>query len=222
LKKLVAAAVALVAVGAGGAYWFVFRDTAPPPAALPSRTATASTGNADGSWHIQPGQAVFVGYRVHELFGGDAISRVVAGRTGAVTGSIVVSGSQVTHATVTADLSGLTSDQARRDRYIRTHGLESATIPTSTFVLTKPIDLGGAPVVGRVVAVLANGKLMLHGVTRSVAVPVQARWNGSTIDLSGNLPITFADYDITPPNIGGFVAVDGAGQFELQLTFSKG
>jgi hypothetical protein len=62
----------------------------------------------------------------------------------------------------------------------------------------------------------------LHGVTRSVVVALQARWNGPTIDLTGNLPIIFADYHITPPNIGGFVAVDGAGQFELQLTFAKG
>jgi polyisoprenoid-binding protein YceI len=221
VKKLVAAVLALAVVVALAAYWFVFRDTAPPPAALPSRAIVNGTQAVDGTWRVQPGQGVFVGYRVHELFGGDAISRVVAGRTGAVTGSMVVSGSRALRVTVSANLAELTSDQARRDRYIRTHGLETATVPTSTFVLTHPLDLGGKPIAGKVVSLVAKGTFTLHGVARSVAVPLQARWNGSTIDVSGSLPITFADYHITPPNIGGFVAVDGAGQFELQLTFVK-
>ena len=49
-----------------------------------------------------------------------------------------------------ADLSQLSSDQARRDRYIKTNGLETDRFPNATFVLTDPISFE-APAPGAVV-----------------------------------------------------------------------
>jgi polyisoprenoid-binding protein YceI len=224
LKRKVGIVVGVVvlsfAIAGAAAYWFVLRSTAAPPAALPTRALVGSSATLNGTWRIQPGPGVFVGYRIHELFGGDALSRAVTGRTPAVSGQMTIGGSKVTAATVTGDMSQLTSDEGRRDRYIKTHGLDTATMPTATFRLTAAIDLSH-PAVGQVVRVLAHGALTLHGVTKPVAVPLQARWNGATVDVSGNLPISLGDYGIDPPNIAGLVKVDSNGQFELQLTFDK-
>jgi polyisoprenoid-binding protein YceI len=66
-----------------------------------------------------------------------------------------------------------------------------------------------------------TGNLTLHGVTRAVTVPVEGRWDGETVQVVGQIPIEFADYDITPPSVGGFVTVADKGAMELQLVFLK-
>ena len=66
----------------------------------------------------------------------------------------------------------------------------------------------------------AVGKLNLHGVTRTVTVPMTARWNGEVIDLTGSLEVRLADYDIDPP-AAQIVTVADAGTMELQLTFAR-
>src|SRR5439155_1704235 len=94
--------------------------------------------------------------------------------TGKVLAGVVV-------ALVVADLTGLTSDQARRDSAIRERGLETDRFPETTFTLTAPITLPSAPVRGTSYRVTATGDLTLHGVTRSVQVALEAKWNGATI-----------------------------------------
>ncbi|HWW52616.1 MAG TPA: YceI family protein, partial [Acidimicrobiales bacterium] len=202
-------------------YWFVLRSNAPPPAALPAAPASFGSGTLPGTWRVEPGPNVFAGYRIHELFGGDALSRIAVGRTPGVSGEMLITGSRVSTVDVTADMTKLTSDQGRRDRYITSHAIDSTSFPTATFHLTQPIGLSGLAVVGRVAQLSATGQLTLHGVTRSVVVPLQARWDGSSISVSGGAPIVLADYHIDPPNIGGLVSVDATGTFEFQLTFAK-
>jgi polyisoprenoid-binding protein YceI len=121
--------------------------------------------------------------------------------------------------TITANLQALVSDESRRDNRLRTSGLETDTFPTAEFVLDEPIDLGAVPAAGETVEVTAMGSLTLHGVTRAVEVPLEARWDGSRVQVVGRLPIVFSDYDIEAPSIAGFVSVDDRGEMELQLFF---
>jgi polyisoprenoid-binding protein YceI len=116
-------------------------------------------------------------------------------------------------------LQALESDEDRRDNAIRNRGLETEKFPEATFALTGPLELPSPPTAGQDVSVTATGDLTLHGVTKPVQVPVQARWNGGTIEVLGNIDIAFADYDIDPPSVGGFVSVEDEGEIELQLTF---
>ena len=67
---------------------------------------------------------------------------------------------------------------------------------------------------------LSPGTLTLHGVTKPVTVPVEARWDGDTIEVAGNAPVVLADYKIEPPDTG-VVKVDDHGSFELALTFRR-
>ena len=88
---------------------------------------------------MQPGDGVFVGYRVQELFGGATIKVTAVGRTPAVEGTMTVCGSQVTAADITADVTQLKSDKAHRDGQIKTRGLETNTFPTAD-VQADPAD----------------------------------------------------------------------------------
>ena len=210
-KYALIAVVLVILLGGFGFYWFFLRSDAPPRASLqigtPSSTLADAPSTADGTWTVQRGDAVFVGYRVQELFGGETVKATAVGRTPAVDGTLTVAGDQITTADVRADVSQLSSDKSQRDQQIKTRGLETDTFPDAEFVLTQPIALGSAPSQGQEVDVTATGDLTLHGQTRSVEIPLKARWDGGTITVAGGAEVSFADYGIERaeqrPGVGG-------------------
>jgi polyisoprenoid-binding protein YceI len=214
-------AVVVVVAGAAAFWWFFVRSDAAPPPKLED-TNLAAGGTIDGAWRITPGGESYVQYRVKEQFAGAVIETDATGRTNDVTASMTIDGTTASDVTVSANLVSLASDKERRDSYIRDNGLQSHQFPTATFVSTQPITLTQAPQKGAKITTTATGRLTLHGITRSVQLPVQGRWDGTTVQVVGTLPIRFADYGITPPNIGGFVSVGATGTIELQLFFAKG
>jgi polyisoprenoid-binding protein YceI len=228
-KRWAVGIVASVVVLLGGAYAifaFVAGGDAPPPVALSSPTPATggpSTGSGpasdpDGTWSVDP-ETSFVGYRVREQLASLPAPSDAVGRSTAVSGSLTIDGLEITSVEVTADLTQLTSDESRRDDRIRTSGLETDTFPEASFTLTEPIVFEAEPADGEAVEVVAIGDLRLHGVTRSVEIPIQARRTGEMIEVVGSLEIAFADHDIVAPSFGGFVTVEDHGTIELQLTF---
>jgi polyisoprenoid-binding protein YceI len=222
VKVALAAVVVVIVVGGAGFYWFFLRDDAPERASLQTSSQaadpSADQATADGTWKVQTGENVFVGYRVLELFGGETLKATAVGRTAAVDGTMTVSGNQITAAQITADVTQLKSDKSPRDGQIKTRGIQTDDFPTATFTLTQPITLPGTPTKGDEVDVTATGELTLHGVTRTVEIPLKAVWDGSTINVAGGAHVDFADYDIEAPS-NAIVSVDSDGEFELQLTF---
>jgi polyisoprenoid-binding protein YceI len=218
-------AAAVVVLGGVGVWWFVLRDTAPPKANVNAITQPTDrvTGTArttpNGSWIVRRGRTVFVGYRIRELFAAATVKRTATGRTPLVSGTMSVAGRTVSTADVTADVTALTSDQARRDSAIRERGLETERFPQATFRLTAPVTLPSDPVRGRTYHLDTTGDLTLHGVTRSVQVPLDARWSGATISVAGSAPVTLADYGMSAIRIPGLVQTDDSGSLELQLLF---
>jgi len=182
-------------------------------------TGTASGGLA-GTWKVQASGRTFVGYRVGEKLAQFSTHTTAVGRTPAVSGTLTATATTVTAANITADLSQLKSDQARRDNAIKMRGLETANFPSASFKLTSPIRFGTVAT-GKVVNATATGDLTLHGVTKSVQFPLQGKYTGSTIEVVGLVPIQFADYQIQPPTFAGFVTVDDNGMMELDLVFTK-
>jgi polyisoprenoid-binding protein YceI len=217
-------AVAIVLVVAGVAFYLVVLRDDPPDRVALSPESETSESSADaspsGRWVVRTGDDTFVGYRVRETFAGLSVASDAVGRTNDVQGTLTVEGdTTVSAAEVTAGLQALESDEERRDNAIRGRGLETDRFPESTFALTGPIELPSPPAQGEEVTATAPGDLTLHGVTRPVDVPVEARWNGGTIEVVGTIDVDFADYDIEPPSVGGFVSVEDEGEIELQLTF---
>jgi polyisoprenoid-binding protein YceI len=225
IVQVVAGLAGLVVVLGAGAFWWAFvRDDAPAEARLVDReVAEEATTQLDGSWQVQPGPEVFAGYRIDERTT-VGIDNTAVARTEGVTGTLVVEGTEITAVDVTADLTGLVSQDSQvpgvgnRDAAMRTAGLETDTFPEATFSLAEPIELGELPEAGEEVTVDAVGQLMLHGVTQEVTVPVAARWNGEVVDLTASIEVALADFDVEQP-AAAVVTVADTGTVELQLTF---
>jgi polyisoprenoid-binding protein YceI len=215
---------ALLVVGGTYVYIHFIEGPAPKPLALPTsttptpRSATpTSTPSPSGTW--QATKKSVVGYRVNEVLAGQ--NNVAVGRTNAVTGSMTVEGSSVAAAAFTAQMADVHSDQSQRDGQFDGRIMDVAQYPTATFTLTSPISLGTVPAAGVTVHATATGRLMLHGQTRTVTFPVTARYAGTTIDVNGSIPVTFADYGIDNPSFGSFVTTDNHGILEFLLVTER-
>ncbi|MFL5769846.1 MAG: YceI family protein [Chloroflexota bacterium] len=199
------------------------------PVATASRTVSAEVGGAvfDGTWNVDSSigsfsdfSGSFVGYRVQEELANIGAATAV-GRTPNVTGSLTFDGSTVTGADFTADLSTLQSDRPQRDGQLRRQALETGTYPTATFKLTQPMDLGTVPADGQVIESTATGDLTIHGTTKSVQIPVEARVSGDVVTVTGSTDILFADYGISRPQSFMVLSIADRGTMEFQLQFTK-
>lgn len=247
-RKIVIAVCALAVLGVLGAYGYILfiKDDAPAaldesdldaalgattvpadsattePAATETTTAAASddTGAAadgvDGVWNITDESTL--GYRVSEVLGG--VDTEGAGRTNQVTGTLTIEGTSATAAEFTVDMASVTSDESRRDGQFRTRIMSTDEFPTSTFVLTAPIDFGGVPAEGESITATATGDLTLRGVTNSVTFEVTAQLSGGKIGVLGSIPIAFSDYEIPDPS-NGFATVKDNGLLEFVLVFEQ-
>lgn len=202
-----------------------------------STTTTASSGDTEpddteaatieGTWTMRSGggfdfsssTGTFAGFRIKEELGGIGATEAV-GRTGDVTGSMSISGSEVTAADFTVDLTTIRSNDSRRASRIQ-EALDTARFPTATFKLTKPIELPDGAAAGKAVKVTATGALTIHGVTRSVRFPLQAQLDGNAVAVAGSLDVSFADYDVEVPKSRVVLAVEDHGPIELQLLLTR-
>ena len=230
--------IVVVAVVGGAGLWYVFsQPSGPAPVSLgslpPATVSPAGTSGpapsadpVEGVWTTDPtasstsGPASFVGYRVREELANIGATEAV-GRTADVSGSLTIEGTTISKVEITEDLTTLQSSSDNRDRQLGRQALETATFPTATFVLTTPIELGSEPVQGQVIETTATGDLTLHGVTKSVQVPLQARLEGNTIVVAGSLRIAFADFGIAKPQAMLVLSVEDAAVMELLIHFTR-
>src|SRR3989441_11661546 len=225
IAAVVGGALILGAAGVGIIYFVVFAGSSPQKLALSSPTPSSSASTSPdatagaGTWTIGSGSQA--GYRVREKLAWLPASSDAVGRTTAVSGTLTLaqgsSGYSVTAASVTVDVSKLSSDQSRRDQRIHSQGLESDRYPTATFQLTSPIALPADAASGQTIHVSATGALTIHGVTKTVTIPIDARLTGSKIELVGSITFPFSQFGMTPPSIGGFVTVQDNATMEVQL-----
>jgi polyisoprenoid-binding protein YceI len=186
-----------------------------------------AAGTLDGTWSVDPSigsfsdfSGSFVGYRVEEELANIGAATAV-GRTPDVTGSVTFAGTTVTAVEMTADLTTLESDSNQRDGQLRRQALETGTFPTATFTLTQPIELGAIPADGEVVSATATGDLTIHGVTKSVAIPIEALLSGDVVTVTGSIEIVFADYGMDRPNSFMVLSIADRGTMEFQLQLTK-
>ncbi len=241
-KPLVAiAAVALLLVGVAG--WYVFlRDDAPEAFDIDtasgsvSDTADGTTDDTDatadaatddgveGTWRIDAtagddGDGTSAGFRVDEELANLGATTAV-GRTSVVEGSLTIDGTTVTAVEVTVDMDSLETDDSRRDGRMRS-ALATDEFPTSTFVLTEPIELGTLPDEGETISVTATGDLTIKDVTRSVDVALDARLVDGTLVVVGSTPVVFEDYGVEKPSAAIVLSLADEATMEFQLFFTR-
>jgi polyisoprenoid-binding protein YceI len=240
-QVLVVIGAIVVLAGAAGIYGLATLFLHPAPSAvsldpgssapgasiggLPSGATSTLAAGLDGTWSVDASIGSFsdftdswVGYRVDETLIGNKANTAV-GRTPNVSGTLSMSGAKITSAEITADLTALQSDDQKRDGQLLRQGIQTAQFPQATFKLTSPIDLGTVPTDGEAITATATGELTLHGATKTVQVPIQARLAGDVVTVAASLEIQFGDYGIERPTSFAVLSVEDHGTIELQLHF---
>jgi polyisoprenoid-binding protein YceI len=222
-RWLIVGIVVVVVLAVAGPYVYIhfIEGKAPKRLSISDKsTATTDASGAsaantplDGTWKVTSGSQA--GYRVNEILFGQHNEAV--GRTTAVSGNATINGSKVTAADVTVDMTQVSSDQNRRDNQFHGRIMDTSTYPTATFKLTQPIDL---PSTTGKVTTKANGDLTAHGVTKPAVADLQAQRSGSTIRVSGSIPVTFANWSIPNPGFGP-VTTDDHGLIEFLVVLSR-
>jgi Tol biopolymer transport system component/polyisoprenoid-binding protein YceI len=208
----------LLLLSAAAYGYFAFRTTgAPAPAGLGEAPASRDgPSELDGEWVLPRENAGFTGYRVREKLGFVPAPNDAVGRTNAVRGSMTIADGQIQAAQVTADLTQLRSDEEGRDPAAQ-EALGTAQFPNGTFRLLEPIDLQ-SPEIGDVITFDARSRVTLRGISKSVKFPLEARWNGDTFQVAGQLGIQRSDFELEFPQQLGMRVSDSA-TIEVELTF---
>lgn len=184
-------------------------SSATPGASSP---ASAPVDDLSGSWKVAADSVA--GYRVDEVLNGTNVT--VVGRTDQVTGTLTVDKLTLTSATIDVDVASIATDEGARDNYFRNNALNVSEFPTASFTLLEPVTAAAPPAGGEVQTVTVRGELTLNGVTKQIDAEVQAVLSGSGGQVSGSIPITFADFNVEAPNLG-FVSVEDHGSIEFLL-----
>jgi len=230
VRWLLVTIAVLVVLAVAGPFVYIHFFDGSTPAALslsPSATAfapgstqtadTAASGPVTGTWTVGSGSTV--GYRVNEVLLGQNATAV--GRTHTITGHLTIAGMSVTAATFSVPMATIHSDKSQRDAQFDGRIMDVAQYPTATFTLTSPIDLAPLPDSGVIKDYTAHGQLTLHGTTRAVTFTLTAERTGGHIEVAGDIPVLFADYNIQNPSFAGFVTTQDHGLLEFLLIFSR-
>ncbi|MGY1664640.1 YceI family protein [Geodermatophilus sp. SYSU D00696] len=210
---IVGGVLALLALGLGIGpllYAASREDAAAAPTVQAQPSDVELVPDTDGTWTVTPGSSA--GYRVDEVLNGANVT--VAGTTDQVTGSVVIQGGDLASAEVSVDVASIRTDIGQRDSYFRGNVMDADTHPTGTFTVRGPVDL--PELSGTPVTVPVTGDLTLRGQTRQVQTDLAVVRTAEGVEVSGAVPVVFADHGITAPDLG-FVRVEDRGQVEFLL-----
>ncbi len=236
-KYLIVAAVIVVLVAIGAYLLFggdspdeVDLDTAVGAVSttVGSGTDTEQATDISGTWTIdadtgdfdyESATGTFAGFRIEEELVSVGATEAV-GRTGDVTGTVVIDGGIVSATDIAVDMTTITTNNSRRNSRVQ-EALATDQFPDATFSLTEPIELPAGAADGEKVSVTGVGDLTVNGVTRSIEMPLEAQLVGDSIVIVGSAEITFADFDVEVPSAPVVLSVSDTGTLELQLLLTK-
>lgn len=126
--------------------------------------------------------------------------RTVVGSTQAIDGQFQLDPKQPTaglgNNTFTVRLDTLTTDQPRRDQYIRDDGPRFADYPLATFKATAIAAAAGAP--GNELHVTLMGDMTIRQITRPATFDVKAQLTGNTLAGIATTRLLMSNYGIEP------------------------
>lgn len=212
-------------------------DSAPTSAAptLAAESAPAGEGRtltigaeADAPQTFMVTDESQASYIVNEEFLVDALSKlgieagrvVVVGTTPGVTGEIRLnfgSPDLLEAAQFTVDMTGLRTDQNRRDNWLQDNAIETNRFPEATFVATAVSGLPVTYTEGEEIGFQLTGDLTVRDVTNPVTFDVSASLTGNTLRGTATLPLQMTDFGITPPDFVNTLTVANSFSIEVAI-----
>jgi polyisoprenoid-binding protein YceI len=180
------------------------QPTQPPEAteaAQPQATeAAAPAADAAVLYRIDANQSE-ARYEVGETFFQGNRFAVAIGRTKGIAGEVLVDFANPANSrigTIVIDVSQLTSDEGRRDNFIRNNALESATYPQATFTPTKIESLPASAQPGDELTLKVTGDLTVKQTTKPVTFEVTLKAEQDKLTGSAATEILLSDFDAGP------------------------
>jgi polyisoprenoid-binding protein YceI len=115
------------------------------------------------------------------------------------------------------NLTGLSTDEARRDQWIQDNGPQFGQYPLATFVAT---DVAGAPDVyvdGEEANFQLVGDLTIRDITQPATFDVTAVLAGDTIRGEAEAQLRMSDFGIDPPNFANTLTVEDEFAVRVEL-----
>jgi polyisoprenoid-binding protein YceI len=184
-------------------------------AAAPAATAPASSApaNAAGTvYKIDPAQSE-AHYEVSETFFQGNRLNLAIGRTKGVAGDVLVdfanpANSQI--GTIVIDVSQLTSDEGRRDNFIRNNFLQSAQYPQATFKPTKIEGLPASVKPGDQLTLKVTGDLTVKQTTKPATFDVTLTAGQDKLTGTAAAQVLLSDFGVGPIQIAMLQTEDKA------------
>jgi polyisoprenoid-binding protein YceI len=118
----------------------------------------------------------------------------------------------------TVKLNTLTTDQSRRDNWIRTNGPRFNDYPLAEFTATDLQDAPESYTEGEEVQFKLLGDLTIREVTQPATFDVTARVEGDTVTGVAVADLKMTDFGIEPPNFANTLSV--ANEFQVRVEFT--
>ena len=164
-------------------------------------------------------------YRVHEQIAGVKFLNDAVGMTEVVEGALVVGSDgsiDASQSRLTIDLRTFTSDQARRDGWVRRRSFEVEKFPLAVFVARR---IEGSPFTADesmpfpIVSFQLVGDMTVHGVTKEISWDVLATYDVDKGIVEGkaltNFP--FSTFDLAMPGHPMLVSVEDDIRLEIDF-----
>jgi polyisoprenoid-binding protein YceI len=159
-------------------------------------------------------------YRIREQLAGLNFPNDAVGTTRAIEGGIAFDTDGrviVGQSRFAVDVRTLTSDQPRRDGYVRRNTLETERYPTAVFVpvhiqgLRPPLPRSGSASFELI------GDFTVRTMTRRTTWQATAAFNGADVEARARTALRFADLGLQIPRVASVLSVDDDIRLELDL-----
>jgi polyisoprenoid-binding protein YceI len=186
---------------------------------------TSAAGDAAAATLVIDPSASHASYRAREQLAGRNLPSDAVGTSTAVSGAVVFSADgsiDSNQSQIKVDLSKLTSDESRRDNFIKGNTLQTSQFPMATFTprdsegLTMPLPTSGQSNFQLI------GDLTVHGVTRPVTWQVTAQFDPTSVSGNATTDVNISDFGMTPPKAGPVLSIQDALTLELAFTAARG
>lgn len=200
------------------------------PATGATVTATAEgvgkpETNANGAirFDIVPAESE-ARYRVREQLVNFSLPNDAVGKTKEITGAIVIQPDGTIDAASSkfvVDLTNITSDQSRRDTFVKRNVLRTDTYPTAVFIPKKISGLSNPLPQSGQVSFQLTGDLTLLDVTKEVTWDVTGTVENGKAVGQAKTRFTFEDFNLTRPQVPVVLSIEDHIDLELDLTLQQ-
>lgn len=200
-----------------------------PPADTADAEIPEVAPTPPGSTRFELGEGTRVYYRVREQLVGVSFLNDAVGVSNGISGAIVVGADGSVDSSLsrlTLDLSTFSSDQARRDNFLRRRVFEVEEHPEAVFVgriaSSSPLPPENLETSFPIVGFQLVGDMTLHGVTEEITWDVLATYNDDgVVEGKAQTSFSFSTFNLTKPELAFLVTVEDEIRLEIDFKASR-